>query len=141
MQWGLTPGASNFLITAATNVNDGCMLDVANPTKVIGSTLPVNYDMAAATISIGSPQGTPTMPSLGSGPIGGNMATLMRENETGDGTGCTWHQKDVSMLVLTYHDQFSLSVTENESNFDPKCSGIPTGGMCTSSWTWMMQKQ
>ena len=143
MLWGLSRDKNNFTVTAIANVNDGCMLNVAG---LVGKTLPVTYDATTMMVSIGDPQGSPVMPSLGSGKVDANMATLTRENDSGTaGAACTWHQKDVSMLKLVFHDKFTLDVTEDETMFAAVCTGMtpppPTGGKCTSTWQWTFEKK
>src|SRR5262249_55101614 len=91
----LSYGMNNYKITGATNVNDGCDLEVG--TTLVNMTLPVNYDGTTYKISIGEDFGSPPTPALGSGQVNNNMSTLTRENEAGK-LPCTWHQKDVSTL-------------------------------------------
>jgi hypothetical protein len=144
MQWGLTSGTNNFVVTGiATGFSDGCMLGVD---KFVNMTVSLTYTSTATagTVSVGEQTGSPVMAALGMGPISGNNATLTRENDAGDAT-CKYHQKDVSVFTLIGHDQFTLSVTEDESNFEAQCAnvdpGIPPGGKCTSTWTWTAKKQ
>jgi hypothetical protein len=136
MQWGLSSGTNQYKVTAVNVMTDGCAID---PAMVMGTTIPLTYQ--GGTISLGDMKGSPAMPSLGSGPASGNTATLTRENDAGDAT-CTYHQKDVSMFELFDHDKFTLKVTETETMFSTGCgTAIPTGGMCTSNWTWTFAKQ
>jgi hypothetical protein len=142
MLFGLSRGMNNYNITALVIANDGCALMPPGPgTAAMPSTLPVTYNDVTTVISIGNPAGSPPVPSLGSGMVGANMATLVRENEAGDTAGCTWHQKDTGTLVLIDHDKFTLMVKEDESAF-MRCTNPPppTGGTCTSTWTWTLQK-
>jgi hypothetical protein len=140
MQWGLTGGTNDYSVTAiAPGYKDDCMLDVQ---LAVGTTIPLTY--TGGTISLGEQKGSPVMASLGSGPASGNSATLTRENDAGD-ADCKYHQKDIGLFTLIGHDEFTLSVTEDESNFEAKCSavppGIPPGGKCTSTWTWTLKKK
>ncbi|HVZ73983.1 MAG TPA: hypothetical protein VHJ20_16500 [Polyangia bacterium] len=138
--YGLSVGDSCFdIVSAAAGSNDGCDLGVADTVAnmgAVGSTKLVHYDMATATLTVG------TAGSLGDGVVTNNMGTLLREGDTSDSqmTTCTWHQKDTSVVTLTATNQFDISVTEVESNFAAACTAPPTGGMCTSTWTWTMKK-
>jgi hypothetical protein len=137
MQWGLTRGASKFKITAVKDVTDPCG---TKPGEVISNDIDVNYDETTMTVSVGKGVGSPVMPYFGSGKVGGNKATLMRDNKSGDGTACTWDEKDVSQFELYDHDKFTLAVTQDQSGF-MMCGAIaPTGGKCTSTWTWTIEK-
>jgi hypothetical protein len=143
MLWGLSRGTNNFTVTGISKIKDDCMIGVE---KVVNMTLPVTYDEATMMISIGDVQGSPPGPSLGTGKVGANMATLTRDNKSGVATAaCFWDQKDVSMLVLFNHDKFTLDVTENESAFAPGCTGMtpppPVTGKCTSTWQWTLEKK
>jgi hypothetical protein len=89
-------------------------------------------------LSVGTPEGSPAMPTYGSGPVAGNTGVLTRENESGDATGCTWHQKDVATFTLYNHDKFALAVREDRSMFSAMCVPVPPD--CTSSWTWGIEK-
>ena len=139
--YGLSNGDSCFQITAVmAGSNDGCMLGVADPVAsngLVGASLLVNQDTATGTLTIG------TMGSLGSGSIMCNQGTLTRENNpTLDSMpACTWHQADTSMVTITATNEFDVSVTEAQTMF-MGCStaNTPTGGMCTSTWTWHMKK-
>jgi hypothetical protein len=136
--WGLSSNTNDFEVTAISNVKDDCKADVGS---LVGMTLPVNYDTTTHKISIGDDQGTPAQPSLGSGVVTSNKGTLTRENDTGD-LPCTWHQKDVSQMTLTANNKFTLAVTEDQSMFASGClpADVPTGGKCTSTWTWTFEK-
>jgi hypothetical protein len=140
MLWGLSRGMNDFSITAVANVKDDCMLGV---TGLVGMSLPVSYDETTMMISIGTLQGSPPGPSLGSGKVGANMATLTRDNLSGTaGAMCTWHQKDTATLKLFDHDKFTLDVVEDEDMF-MNCTSPPppTGNKCTSTWQWTFQKK
>jgi hypothetical protein len=134
--WGLTRGPSSFTITSIANVNDGCMFSPAN---LVDTPLMVDYVEATHVVSVGAQAGTPAMAALGAGTIAGNVGTLSRENDNGDGTGCTWHQVDVSMFALVFHDRFTLAVTEDRSGYGAGCP--PPLAACTSSWTWTVEKR
>jgi hypothetical protein len=150
MLWGLTRSVAGdggglapnqYTITGIANVKDDCAIGVAG---LVGKTLPVIYEESTMTISIGDVQGSPPGPSLGSGKVAANMATLTRDNLSGLATAaCYWHQKDVSKLTLTNHDKFTLDVTEDEDTFAPGCATTtpppPAGGKCTSTWQWTLE--
>lgn len=151
MLWGLTrstPGDGgpallprDYVVTGVANVKDDCMIGVGT---LVGKTLPVIYDENAMSISIGTIQGSPPGPSLGSGKISDNVGTLTRDNFSGTaGAACTWHQKNVSKLVLVYHDKFTLDVQEDEDMFSAGCTAMttppPAGGKCTSTWQWTFE--
>ena len=133
--YAVTPGTWCFTVTSIQpGAVDGCDIGVA---AVVGTDLPVTYDMAAGTISVG------TAGSLGIGAISANKATLLRENSPADKDipACIWHQTDTSMLTLTADNTFTISVTENEDTFNAVCTAnsiTPAGGACASTWTWTM---
>jgi hypothetical protein len=136
--FALTPGDSCFeIVSVAAGANDGCMLGVAEqaPTGLVGASIPFNYDMNAVTIAVG------TMGSLGGGAILNNMATLVRDGDTTDGT-CMWHEHVDSSVTVTAENAFTISSTRTQSMFSAGCTNPPppTGGMCTSTWTWMMKR-
>jgi hypothetical protein len=135
MLWGLSPGARRFRVTAVDVKVDGCKLE---PALLQGLTLPVTYDDATWTLSIGNPQGSPVMPALGSGKVSANMATLVRDNLDIAGA-CSYHRRDLSRVILFDHDKFTLDVTEDQSMFGSACTPVPMGGKCTSSWRWRME--
>ena len=143
--WGLSRGMNNYVVTAISDLHDGCMI---GPQGAVNATpLPATYDETTRVFTLGSTVGSPQMPSLGSGTVGtsvANMATLMRENDVMDPSGCTWRQKDVSNMQLFDHDKFTLAVREDQSMFTntAKCNPPPpSSGSCTSTWTWTLQKQ
>ena len=131
--FGFTEGDTCFDVVSITNVQDDCM---AQPGTVVGMSLPVNYVAATGTLTVG------TSGSVGAGPIAFNQGTLTRANDPTDPTmpTCMWHQTDMSNVTVTADNEFDISVTEDQSMFKPACSPIPTGGMCTSTWTWHMKK-
>lgn len=132
--YGLSTGDNCFDITAvAPGSDDGCDLGVAG---LVGASLPVNYAMATATVTLG------TMGSIGAGQVTQNMGTLTRDSTATDPAmaTCTWSQMDTADLTVTATNTFTVSVTEVESMFLPACSGIPTGGTCTSTWKWTLTK-
>lgn len=116
------------------------------PDAVVNSTLPVNstYNDATMvfTMEVGKKVGTPPTPSIGTGTIKNNMGTLMRDNDSGDGMGCTWHEKVSGVVNVFAGDKFTIAVTDDMSNFDKACkpADVPTGGKCTSKWTWTLEK-
>jgi hypothetical protein len=124
-----------FDITAiAAGADDGCEIGVAS---LVGKdALPVNYVRATATVTLG------TNGSIGAGQVTFNKGTLTRNSTATnpDMVSCTWNQMDTADLTMIADDTFTVAVTEVESMFLPACSGIPTGGMCTSTWTWTMKK-
>ena len=138
--YGLTGGDSCFEVIAVdpSSVNDGCMkgsiLDAATPGDPL--VLPFNYDPTTKIITLG------TSGSLGAGTVASNVGTLNREGDPKqpDNLACTWHATDVSQIVLTANNQFTLSVTETQSMFAAVCADIPAGGTCTSTWTWTLAK-
>jgi hypothetical protein len=142
--FGLSAGDTCFdIVSVANGSSDGCNLGVAdlatapNP-GLVGTALPVNYDATTATLTVG------TMGSLGAGVVTFNMGTLTRENTPAmmDMPTCTLHQTDTSMITVTATNEFDLAGTETEDTFAAACSAanVPTGGMCTSTWTWHMVK-
>jgi hypothetical protein len=130
--FGLSKGDTCFdVLSVEGTPTDDCGIGVA---AVVGSALPVNYDDATGILKVG------TEGSLGGGAISFNVGTLTRLDSVAmDGT-CTWHQMDTSMVTVTGTNEFTIAVTENESMFAAACTPIPTGGMCTSKWTWKMKK-
>src|SRR5260221_581988 len=137
--FGLTVGPSCFDIVSVENgSNDGCDLGVAKPVAsggLVGAALPFNYDMTAVTIKVG------TDGSLGGGPILNNMADLVRDGDATDGA-CMWHEHVNSSVTVTAQNEFTIAVTRTQSMFSAGCTNPPppTGGMCTSTWTWHMKK-
>lgn len=139
--WGLSRGTNGFKITAVSGVTDGCMKGVSDLATLNTVPFPVTYTEATTIVSIGDLKGTPAQPSLGSGPVAGGMATLVRDNRTGDATAaCVWSQKDTGQFTLIGDDMFTLTVTETQSMFTAGCTDVPAGGTCTSTWTWTMAK-
>lgn len=133
--FGVTPGDYCYdILSIAAGANDGCDIGVAG---LVGNALLGHYDNNTGIFTLGR-EG-----SLGSGPIANNMGTLTRENmpTKSEMPSCSLHQTDTTMLVLTDVNQFTASVTEVEDMFAaaPACSMIPTGGSCTSTWTWSMK--
>jgi hypothetical protein len=136
--WGLSRGQTMFVVTSISGVDDGCLVNPA--TRVSVTPLPVEYVEATHVLSIGLADGTPPLPAFGSGPVAGNLGVLTRDNDTGDGLACTWHQRDVAMFALFDNDRFTLAVTEDRTRFATTCQLLPPGGTCTSSWTWTAEK-
>ena len=133
--YGLTTGDSCFDITSVSGVTDGCQLGVAG---LVGNTaLLVNYVMSSATLTVG------TSGSLGGGQIAFNMGTLMRDGTTtlASNAQCMWHQTDTSNVTVTATNEFDIAVTEVENMCSTACgTAAPSGGTCTSTWTWHMKK-
>jgi hypothetical protein len=136
--WGLSRGASTYLMTSITDVSDGCMYAPARLGE--GPGLMVTYDETARTVSVGASEGSPAQPAFGAGRVAGNLASLVRDNENSDGTGCTWHQRDASAFALVYHDRFTLAVEETRTGFSASCPLPPPSGTCVSRWTWTLEK-
>jgi hypothetical protein len=140
MLFGLSTGDSCFdIVSVMPGSNDGCMLGVADTTAMmglVGASLPVNYDMSTATLTVG------TSGSLGAGTIMCNIGNLTRDNMPSDSSmpTCTWHQTDSSTVTVTATNEFDISVTEVEQTFATACTTVPTGGQCSSMWTWHMVK-
>jgi hypothetical protein len=132
--YGLTTGTNCFdVVSIAPGFNDGCGIGVDG---VVGMALPVNYAMSTATVTVGNSG------SLGAGTVTRNMGTLTRSGQTSDSMmpSCTWTQMDTSNIDITATNTFTLAVTEVQSGFATACSAatVPTGGTCTSTWTWTM---
>lgn len=134
--FGLSPGDYCYdIVSIAAGFNDGCQIGVDSAELVGKAALPGKYDATTGTLTLG------TAGSLGAGPIRSNMGTLTRENTATDPmmATCSWHQTDTTMVVLTATNEFTASVTEVENMFVAACNPIPTGGTCTSTWTWSMK--
>jgi hypothetical protein len=139
--YGLTPGNLCFdVVSVATGSSDGCDIGVADTVAnmgFVGGAVLVNYDMPTATLTVGKAG------ALGAGTISFNMATLTRANNPVDSmmATCSWHQTDTSQVTLTADNEFDLSATEVQNMFAIACtpSSVPTGGTCTSTWTWHMK--
>jgi hypothetical protein len=141
MQWGLSSGTNDFNITGVSKVEDGCGI---GPAVFVGMSRPVTYTPtpAPATVSIGAPTGSPPQPSLGTGTIAGNMATLMRMNREGEANAtCFWTQTTTGMLTLIGHDEFTYDVTYTQSGIAPACTPKPATDPCTSKWQFTFKKK
>jgi hypothetical protein len=136
--WGLSRGASTFVMSSIADVSDECMYAPARLAESPG--LMVTYDETTRTVSVGAVEGNPAQPAFGTGPVAGNLAALVRDNDNSDGTGCTWHQRDASAFALVYHDRFTLGVEETRTGFSASCPLPPPGGTCTSRWTWTLDR-
>lgn len=102
---------------------------------MVGTSLPMNYTAPTATVTLGK-EG-----SVGGGNIASNGANLVRDGNTSFSATCTLHQADTSQLQMIADNTFTVSVKEVLSNFAAACGALaPTGGTCTSTWTWTMQK-
>jgi hypothetical protein len=128
--YALSQGTYCYDITGVSAVSDGCQISVGS---LVGQSLPGTYD-GAGGFTLG------TDGSLGTGNINANTGVLSRDgNPTDPGPPvCSWHQTDTSTLTMTAQNTFTVSVVETENTFANTCSPIPTGGTCTSSWTWTM---
>lgn len=134
--YSLTPGESCFTITAiAVGSMDNCQIGVAALADGTVS-LPVTYTALTGTVAVG------TMGSIGMGEIRNNMGALLRTNMPTDPMmpTCSWTQTDTTQLQMLANNRFTVSVTEVQSAFATQCTGIPVGGMCTSTWTWTMER-
>jgi hypothetical protein len=142
--FALTVGDSCFdVLSVVGTPDDGCDLGVGDTVAMmglVGASLPFNYDMTAATITVG------TNGILGGGPISNNMATLVHDAAASDSmmTTCTWHENVNSTVTVTAQNAITISVVRKQSMFAaaPACTAgsIPPNGMCTSTWTWKMAK-
>jgi hypothetical protein len=130
MPYSLSPGTYCYDITGASNVSDACALGVAG---LVGTaSLSGTYDSSTGQFTLG------TEGSLGTGLLSQNTGTLKSIADTSDGAACFWHQTDTTILTMTGQNMFSVAVTEQKSAF-AGCSTTPTGGTCTSTWTWTME--
>jgi hypothetical protein len=134
--FALSAGATCFdVVSIQSGVDDGCDLGVAG---VVGTALPVNYDPNTAILTVG------TDGAEGGGQIAFNVGTLLRDSTANDPQmpTCTWHQTDTSNVTVTAANEFDIMITEVENMFATACgtAGTPTGGTCTSAWTWHMKK-
>jgi hypothetical protein len=127
----LKKGASCFdILTIEEPTTDGCDLGVAG---LVQMALPVNYNFDTGVLEVG------TDGSLGGGQPSFNTGTLVREGDTMDGA-CKWHESVTSMVTITGDNAFTISVNRKQSMF-MSCTNPPppTGGTCTSIWTWTMK--
>ncbi len=137
--FGLAPGDNCFdVVSIQPGSNDGCMIGVADTTATggpVGGGLLVNYNATTGILTVG------TAGSLGAGPIAFNTGTLTRDGNPTDSQmpTCGWHQTDTSDVTVTATNEFDITVTEVEDTFATACSFKPTGGTCTSRWTWHMK--
>jgi hypothetical protein len=132
--FGLSAGDSCFdIVSVATGSNDGCMIGVAD---LVGVGILINYNASTGVLTAG------TAGTLGAGAIAFNQGTLTRDSPATDPqmTTCTWHQTDTGNVTVTATNEFDIAVTEVENMFANACSAKPTGGTCTSTWTWHMKK-
>jgi hypothetical protein len=141
----LSRGKTDFKITAVSNVNDGCMLGVDMLTEINKDPIPVTNDVVGtvSTVSVGNTQGSPVQASLGTGTVSNNVGTLTRDNTVQDkaNAACDFRRKVTSNLQLIGQDKFTLTVKQEESMYKAACTGVPTGGTCTSTWTWTLEKR
>lgn len=138
MQWGLTEGKVEFNVTAVAKVMDGCGL---MPASLVGMTRFVTFNRTTGAIEVGDPTGSPPEPSLGKGTIGGNMATLTRDNRGGDGMMCFWTHKLTGTILLIGHDEFNIDLSVTQSGIAPACMPKPPTDPCTSTWQWTFKKK
>lgn len=127
--FGLSPGAYCYDVVSISGATDTCQIGVAD---LVGKSLPATYNTTDGSLKLG------TDGSLGEGTIRNNMGTLTRDGMPTDPTmaTCSWHQTDTTMVVLTAENEFTASITEVENMFATACTMPPTGGSCTSTWTW-----
>jgi hypothetical protein len=128
--YALSAGTFCYDIMGVSGVADGCELGVA---ALVGTAaLPGTYDATTGQFTLG------TEGSLGTGLISNNMGTLLRDGMTSDVAvpACTWHQSDTTVMVMVAQNNFTAQVTETQNTFAAACAPIPTGGTCTSTWTW-----
>jgi hypothetical protein len=146
--FGLSRGTNDFTFDNVVTVGtDGCGIDPMMDVSKM-SVVSVTYDMGSQVVSIGRLVGTPMAAVFGSGKVAAteaNKATLTRDNVVAlEGMlACTWAESVTAQFELIDNDKFTLAVTFKDSKFDAKCSAgtIPTGGMCTSTWTWTLSKK
>jgi hypothetical protein len=134
--FALSAGDSCFdVVSIQSGADDGCDLGVAG---LVGMALPVNYNPTTAILTVG------TNGAEGGGQIAFNMGTLMRDSAASDPLmpTCTWHQTDTADVTVTAANEFDIFLTEVDNMFATACgtAGTPSGGTCTSSWTWHMKK-
>jgi hypothetical protein len=139
----LSRGMNTYTVTGVSVGTDGCMID---PNSFVNAMVPVNFDLATQTLTVGNQQGLPVMASLGSGVVG-TTGTLTRDNKVTDSmtSTCVWHQTDMSTFTLVGGDIFTLDVTEVEDMFTAACGTTtppitPSGGMCTTTYTMTLAK-
>lgn len=132
--FALSAGDSCFdVVSIEPGSNDGCMIGVAD---LVGAGILFNYDASTGVLTAG------TNGALGAGAIAFNQGTLTRDSTATDPsmTTCSWHQTDTGDVTVTATNEFDISITETENMFATACSMKPTGGTCTSTWTWHMAK-
>jgi hypothetical protein len=137
--FALSNGDSCFdIVSVATGSNDACGLGVADTVAnmgLVGDALLVNYEAATGILTVG------TAGALGVGPIAFNAGTLTISKDTTDPTmpTCGWRETDTSNVTVTAANEFDISAAEVENMFKAACTAPPTGGTCTSTWTWHMR--
>jgi hypothetical protein len=138
----ITPGDSCYeVVSVANGFQDGCDFGVGDTVAnqgLVGASIPFNYDNSAYTIKVG------TDGALGGGAIAFNMATLLRDGNTTDTAAptCMWHEHVDANVTFTAQDEFNISASRTQSAFSAGCTSPPppTGGTCTSTWTWHMKR-
>jgi hypothetical protein len=133
--YALSAGTYCYDVLAVAGVADGCgiLVDDKGVVGLVGISLPGTYDATKGQFTLG------TEGSLGTGLISNNMGTLLRDGLTADvaAPSCTWHQKDTTEMIMVGQNNFTAQVTETQDTFAAACAPlIPTGGTCTSTWTW-----
>lgn len=153
--FGISAGTYCFdILTIQPGFVDGCDIgvDLAVSTAAKRSALPVTYYPTATTLADGTAivAGTlevGTSGSLGRGVINMNTGTLLRVAGTtmlpAPDAACSWTQSDTSAVTLTAENTFTISVSEQESQFATSaCAAVnmpaPAAGSCTSTWSWTM---
>jgi hypothetical protein len=139
-----TLASGSYTVTSASMVNDGCKIGVDKTVAemgVIGASFPLTLDNTTGQTTLGNLQGTPSVPSLGSGKIGANMGTLSMETDiTAEAPStCKLHRKVDSILTLTGDLQFNLAVTRTDS-MRTNCPEPLPDATCTSTYTWSFVK-
>lgn len=136
-------GISNsgcYTVESLTNLTDGCEFGAD---LTAGNSFPATYNRSTATLSLGREVGSPGQPSLGSGTITYNAGTMARNNTVMEpGSTCTWNEVVAGNLTVTAIDTFTITYTDTQRSFSAGCKDPPppTGGSCTSTWTWVVKK-
>lgn len=135
--------SGDYVIQSATDVTDGCDIGV-NKTMamggLIGVTLPLVMEMSGGVntgkLTLGSIQGMPAQPSIGTGNISSNEGTL-----TSDTTimapmpsMCSYKRQTSANMKMIDNYKFTLKTTRTHSNL-LMCTTTAT---CTSTWTWTL---
>jgi hypothetical protein len=140
----IAPG--NYKVIGFTAGMDECMLNPkifmdmnTNPMAHI----PVSYD-ASGNIRIGNLRGTPEQPSLGQGPVdkSGDSYKITRMNKVMvmAPSTCTYDVEVTSTVTMDSVNTFGLGVVEKQSMRSMCMEPMGVGVMCTSSWSWRLEK-